>query len=354
VKGGPATAGVGLAAQRKIRAVEDALAHYSLDGDNVLASLEALQELVGTDKVLLYSLAERPGSDDLMVARNAGVAFSSERWKKVLEGYIRGRGVSWGVYNAIHPEPAQRDRVLRSAELAVLTKRRSVAVEQGIQRRLGTLGDDTMRVLVCDGPSMLAWLGFSQSEQTTERQRTLLELVLPAYRRRLQFERFVSEAALASGAVEAALEQVAGAAWVLGSAGRIAHVNSVGRARFDRDRDGTRAALEAVAAGEKRAHFHVTPLRSSEGRCGHLVVELADPNAARNALPDIAVRFGLTPAQTRVFERIVVGTSNAATAADLGVAERTVEAHVTAILEKAQVSSRAALIVQIFRDHRGV
>lgn len=39
-----------------MRGVEDALAHYSLDGDNMHASLEALRELIDTDKIILYSL----------------------------------------------------------------------------------------------------------------------------------------------------------------------------------------------------------------------------------------------------------------------------------------------------------
>lgn len=71
-------------------------------------------------------------------------------------------------------------------------------------------------------------------------------------------------------------------------------------------------------------------------------------DGAPRALFEAARRFNLTPAQTRVLERVARGISNATIAAELGVAERTVEAHVTAILVKAQVPSRSALIVHIY------
>jgi DNA-binding CsgD family transcriptional regulator len=333
----------------KVRAVEDALAHYSLEGDNVQASLEALHELLETDKVFLYTLAQRPDGDDLMVARDAAVTYPRGRMRKVFDAFLRGRGIEWGVYNAIRPEPAHRDRVISSDELAALSDGRSRVIEEDLYRRLGTFGEDTMRVIVCDGPSMLAWVGFMQPDKTTDRQRELFERVIPAFRRRLEFERLVGESSFTGTALAAALEQVNAAAWMLGPNGRLVHANAAGRARFDRDPADTSSALEACLVGRVDSRFKVTPLRDADGRGGHIVVELQQP-ATGHALPDVARRFGLTPAQTRVLERVARGISNATIAAELGVAERTVEAHVTAILVKAQVPSRAALIVQIFRD----
>jgi DNA-binding CsgD family transcriptional regulator len=209
-----------------------------------------------------------------------------------------------------------------------------------------------MRVLVCEGPSLLASVGLVQPTPTTERQRDLLARVVPAFRRRLEFERFITEAKLAANALIGALEQVNGAAYVLGSAGRIAHANAAGRARFDHDPTATRTALDACVAGTNVPRFKVAPLRGAEGNAGHIVVELPEPAGGAAGLAATARQYGLTPAQARVLERVARGSSNATIAADLGVAERTIEAHVTAILIKAQVSSRAALIVQIFRQRQ--
>jgi DNA-binding CsgD family transcriptional regulator len=333
--------------QRKLRAAEDALGHYSLAGDNVTVALEAVRYLVDTDKVVLYSLKQRPSGDDLMIDREAVVALVPGTWRTAMDELLSGRGTLWGAYNPITPEPAQRDRVLGAGEVAELTEGRVVALRDYVFRRIGAAGSDIMRVLVCDGPSLLAWLGIVQPEETNDRQRDLLTRLLPAFRRRLAFERIVAEASVASRAMDAALEQINGRAWLLGPDGRIAHANTAGAARFDADRASTRAVLAACVSGDVAPRFKVTKLRDGDGTDrGHIVVELVDGTA--RALAEAARRFNLTPAQTRVLERVARGVSNATIAAELGVAERTVEAHVTAILVKAQVPSRSALIVHIY------
>lgn len=339
---------------RKLAALEDSLGAYSVSGDNMHVSLEALRALLETDKALLYCVAQRPGSTDLTVTRDAAVGYPRERWRDGFEEFVRGRGIDWAGYNALRPDPQQRDRVLRSADVARLTKGRSLEVKEALYRRLGIHGQDTMRALVCDGPSLLAWVGIVQPEKTTELQRELFTAALPAFRKRLMFERVVTEAALATSALEAALEQIAGAAWVLSSTGRIMHANAAGRARIDADPDGAHRSVAASVSGAEDPRLKTMPLRDSQGMVGHFVVEVAERAAAGSSSVTAARKLGLTPAQTRVLERVARGVSNATIAADLGVAERTVEAHVTAILVKAQVPSRAALIVQIFREERAL
>ena len=326
--------------------MDDALAHYSLDGDNMRSALEALRTLLETDKVLLYSLEPCANSDDLRVKREATVSVSNAGWRNVFDEYLAGRGVAWGVYNALRPEPAQRDRVLDTDELSALTGGQNRVVSKVLFEQLGTLGHDVMRVLVCDGPSLLACVAIVQAEKTTSRQRELFELVVPSFRKRLAFERLVGDATCANAGIAAALEHVGGSAWLLGPSGRVEHANVAARKRLDDDRAATRATLERCIKGTVEGRFTVTPLRGATGPAGHLVIEAADRTAA-HGIPKAAVRLGLTPAQTRVLERVARGSSNATIAAELKVAERTVEAHVTAILEKAQVPSRAALIVQI-------
>lgn len=333
--------------RRGVRAVEDALAHYSLDGDNLTSALEALRELLDTDKVLLYSLEPRRGTADLCVVRDVTVNVKDAGWRESFDDYLVGRGVSWGTFNPVNPEPTQRDRVLDMREVDALTRGRNRPIQELLYKRLDTVGGDTLRVLVCDGPSMLAWVGIVQPVKTTRRQRDLFELVVPAFRRRLKFDRIVSEAEIARGAVATALEQANGPAWFLGPGGRIEHANAEARAQLDADRAATLALLDRCIAGTAGPRFSVLPVRGEGGRGGHIVVETIARGAAQGVLR-AAIRLGLTPAQTRVLEHVARGASNAAIAAELKVAERTVEAHITAILEKAQVPSRAALIVRIF------
>ena len=336
-----------VATKRAVRDVEDALAHYSLDGDNMHASLGALRELIDTDKVLFYSLEQRPGSDDLRVARAATAHVQGTGWRESFDDFLAGRGTAWGPYDALSPQPDQRDRVLDRAQISALTHGRNHAVEEVVLKRLGALGDDVMRVLVCDGPSLLGCVGVVQAQRFTPRQRELFELVVPAFRKRLKFERLVSEAGIARGSLSAALEHVSGPAWLFGPGGRLEHANAAARSQLDADRTATLATLDRCIAGTAEPRFTVTPVRSDRGGVAHVIVETV-ARTSREGVPKAAIRLGLTPAQTRVLERVARGSSNATIAADLKVAERTVEAHVTAILEKAHVPSRAALIVQIF------
>ena len=178
-----------------------------------------------------------------------------------------------------------------------------------------------------------------------------------AFRKRLAFERLVAQSRLASAALVVALEEIPGPAWLIGPTTTIGHANAAGQARLDADREGVRASLLAciqAPAGTPDRRFKVARVRDAAGGVAHIVVETPQAASAADNVWDAVKRLGLTPAQTRVFEHVARGSSNASIAAELGVAERTVEAHVTAILVKAQVPSRAALIVQVFKGQRAV
>jgi DNA-binding CsgD family transcriptional regulator len=60
-----------------------------------------------------------------------------------------------------------------------------------------------------------------------------------------------------------------------------------------------------------------------------------------------ATRWSLTPRETEVASWIVRGATNQRIAAELGCAEHTVEVHVTRILAKSDLTSRAELVAKI-------
>src|SRR4051812_42431402 len=121
----------------QLRAVEDALTHYSLGGDNMQAALEALRAVVETDRVVLFDMIQKPASEDLMVGREVVVSFEPGSWRAASDEYLTGRGANWGTYNAARPDAAQRDRVLNSAEVATLTQGRASPITQFVYGRLG-------------------------------------------------------------------------------------------------------------------------------------------------------------------------------------------------------------------------
>ncbi|MSP60111.1 MAG: response regulator transcription factor [Myxococcales bacterium] len=62
----------------------------------------------------------------------------------------------------------------------------------------------------------------------------------------------------------------------------------------------------------------------------------------------LATRWRLTRRQIAVLDLVVRGFANQAIAQALGCAENTVEAHVTALLAKAAVQNRAALVARFY------
>lgn len=100
----------------------------------------------------------------------------------------------------------------------------------------------------------------------------------------------------------------------------------------------------AIACGDPELSVTVVGGRPA----GHFIVRV--PRApTRMDVRDIAKHLDFTQAQARVLDLLVEGLSNATISARLGIAERTVEAHLTAMLRKSGLASRGALIARILR-----
>ena len=70
------------------------------------------------------------------------------------------------------------------------------------------------------------------------------------------------------------------------------------------------------------------------------------------ALSRARERWTLSTRQYVVLERILRGESTATIAANLDISSRAVELHVTALLERADVESRAALIAAVLLEKK--
>jgi len=151
----------------------------------------------------------------------------------------------------------------------------------------------------------------------------------------------------------AALEAIVSPAYFVDGDAVVVAANAAGRASLARD--GARAA-----ALLRRA---VRPQRSAEqpdckiirvggpGRSPHyLVVEASlDRFAERDArVVAASARWKLTKRQAEVLALVAEGLSIRAMAAQLGCAEKTVETHLTTMLEKAQVETRAELAARVW------
>ena len=103
---------------------------------------------------------------------------------------------------------------------------------------------------------------------------------------------------------------------------------------------GTAGLVWANAAAERERPDDPTQLDQLEFLTvpGGRLVRHREDRLAR-----VAARWGLSPAQTRVLAQVVRGLANKEVAADLGIEESTVEAHLGVIFRRSGASNRASL-----------
>lgn len=182
------------------------------------------------------------------------------------------------------------------------------------------------------------------------RQVRRLAAPLPDLQRRLALERQLQQGARSS-MLDIALDAIGRAAFVVDARGHIVHANVQGRQLIAEEgrtlRDELLAALKSRA---EHPRWSVTPVRLRGGGVEHLVLARAS-SGSREALQvaRASALWSLTARQCEVLAKVIEGCANKTIAAILGVSERTVEVHVTALLAKAQVESRSALIANVYR-----
>ena len=301
-----------------------------------------LPALLGAEHACTFLVRSEGATRDLEFFHGAqmpaGIFPAYQRW-------LLSAPTPHAAYDPSRPDPRQRNRVLRSGDIAVLTGSRPLPVTQSFLPRFALAQKDQMRALVCDGASLLAWVGAFRERPFVRSEQRLLAAVVPALQRRLSLERQFDEAQRQATEIGGALEEVPAAAFVLGRAGAVLHANAAGRALLERDRSQMQstlaAALRGAAPGVQLARL--TP----EGGLRLAILRLP----AGDPAPLVAVarlRWRLTPRQAQVLELVARGRSNRALAAALGCAESTVELHVTALLEKSQCESRAQLVARLW------
>jgi DNA-binding CsgD family transcriptional regulator len=260
----------------------------------------------------------------------AGIRPAYERW-------LATAPPRFANYDPEAPDRRQRNVVLRTREIRLLVKRGAPPVVKKFLPRFAISESDQMRVLVCDGPLLLAWVGVLRARRFSRAEARLFATLVGPLQNRLAIERTLGEAQARAIDLGVALEDVPAAAFVLGVRGSVLHANAAGRALLDSDRKGVEDQL-ASGLGVQSANID-RDLRLA------IVQRPADP-APRVAAA--RARWHLTARQSEVLLQLARGQSNRAIAAALSCAESTVELHVTALLEKSLCESRAQLVARLW------
>jgi DNA-binding NarL/FixJ family response regulator len=146
-------------------------------------------------------------------------------------------------------------------------------------------------------------------------------------------------------AVEAALDAIDVAAALIGARGEMCDANAAARLLLAGTTDVERLKLVHEADGD-RSGWTVRRIDTGGGERSYLLLEKKGDRADGTAAA--FDRWALTTRQRDVALRVIAGESNRTIGKAIGISERTVEVHVTAILEKAGVESRAALVAAVY------
>ncbi len=140
------------------------------------------------------------------VRRDAGPGLP-DQIRSRLDPYLPTAPTRWSTYDALRPEPAQRDLVFGPREMQAIYESGNSPIVRVIYEPLGLTTVPHMRVLVCDGPFLLGWFGLWRQEPLSRTDTHRLAHLVAPLRRRLRIERMLDGSISVEG-VARALEAI--------------------------------------------------------------------------------------------------------------------------------------------------
>lgn len=277
--------------------------------------LPALRTALDASIALAHRISWTQGGPVLRSLHTDGFDCEAHR---LAERYFQQPGPRWGLFDPANPEPGQRNVPLRLLDVASREQLRNSPFGRGLLAPLGLLEHDVMRVLVCEGDELLAWVCVARKVPFAADERALLAELIEPLRRRLVLEDRLTQVLLPTMPLEQALA----------------------------------AAEPAPSSPGPRAQSTVPGSKVEESGVFARMEDGGDGNGVtsrRKVQLDRADQvWKLTPRQRQVLELVVTGMSNKEIAKTLDCAIRTAELHVTLLLQKASCDSRTELMSRFF------
>ena len=327
---------------RSVAEITHALTTLDLDGATGVADvLPRIRELLATEIACVYSVS---GSDTgWELSRYHACGFPGSFRRRFGE-FLASSPRRFGVYDPGCPEPSQRNRVIESTRLAARTGQ-AIALKR-VFEPVGLGDHGHLRVLLCEGPSLLGWFGAISGEPFSQRHRSILRALARPMHKRLLAERRLERGQLASAAMDALLDAVAVPAFIIDDHATIHELNAAARTLLDARGHEIRAALADALAGRPASpRVELTRLHV-RGAATYWLARI-EVERAHACVAAAVQRFALTDREAAVLQWVVRAASNQRIAAELACSERNVEAHLARIFAKADVPSRTALVALV-------
>ncbi len=336
--------------RRQLRAIEAELDTVRLDGESsVRTMLPEVRVALEAEIVVLYCPVEEADGFTLERFEHSS-PHQGEELERRTRRFFAHAPRQYGWYDPSRPEPAQRNRVIDPVatrsydELAELPIYRHVIEPVGLQRY------HQPRILICDGDSLLGWLGAFHDREFEPRQTAVLGWLGAPFRRRLRFERDLAVATRAQAVLEHALNHVGAPAFVIGAHGQVHETNAAGRTLLDtRPADVQASLTAALGGGTGPLAFDLTRITVTATPDVFLAILRSGSSDARiaSSVATVAARWSLTARQREVLELVVRGVATATIAGNLRISTRAVELHLTRLFDRAGVDHRAALVAAV-------
>lgn len=305
---------------------------------------EGLVDVFDLDASCVYNL--RPADEAVELeffhaaSRRSGLARDLDR---LCREFLDGQARSSLTFDVAAPAVCDRNQVRVLSELGFEPS--AAAVYRAALAPAGVGACDQLRVLVCDGPRLLAWVGGFREQPFDDDDRRALERLVPAVLTALRRESLLADAGFLRAGLEVALAAMHNPAWLISASGDIQLMNAGATALLQsepwvRDILRHKGATHLDPRGEG---FECTPVHAPGAPVHYLIVRSGLSAQLDARVTAFARRHALTPRQSQVLSLVVRGRSNKAIAAELGCSLRTVELHVSSILRATACDSRAEL-----------
>lgn len=307
--------------------------------------LETVRADCGMDRSLAYCI-EGLGAD-ATVTLSAASSMDADGATRVC-AWVATHGHPY--YSIPRPERSQRNRAMLASEVA---PRKAVArsdYNDVVQRPLDIdiALHDQVRVLVCEGPLLLAWVGGFRRGSFGPKNRAALQRWVPVLRALLAWERRLRAVERKAASFDQLLDCLHEPTLVVDARGKIEEANAAARARVAGDPAVFRARVVAAIRGED-VGFDVRRLDAC-GMSPRWLVVARGLSLSEDARQPAALleEWKLTPREREVALLLARGLTSKEIAMTLGCALTTVHVHIGRILQKAGVDSRAKLAAKMW------
>lgn len=317
---------------------------------SIASILPALRELTEFESIGTYSVRNRTGRWEIERYDAVGMMREAEPLVRRLFATVDEFPL---YYNPITPSKAQRNRVIDARawiEQSCPGTWENSAVCTRVLRPFNAQHHSQPRALLCNGASLLGWFGGIDPRAPTPRQIYILSLLIEPMRWRLDAEQRLREGAYLRVTLDAAFARIGAPAFVVTGDGVVREANPAGQDLLARNPSAVMAELrEVVATRASNDRVELLPIHDGHQNMWIAIASVPSTDARVTACIEACKRkWALTRRQQEVLALVARGRSNASIAAELECVERTIELHVTALLDRAGVNSRSALVAKLF------